>query len=70
MKKIIFYSTHCSKCDVLEAKLRSKNITFEEVNDVKAIRKKGFLSAPLLDVDGKIMGFKEAIDWVNEYVED
>lgn len=70
MEKVIFYSTHCPKCDVLEAKLRSKNISFEEVNDVKEIREKGFLSAPLLDADGKTMAFKEAIDWINGYTED
>lgn len=62
--KIILYSTHCPKCVVLEKKLNQKNISYEEVNDVKIMREKGFLSAPMLEVDGEIMDFKTAFNYV------
>ena len=62
---IVLYSTNCPKCIVLEKKLTQKNIEFEVINDVKAIRKLGYLTAPLLEVNGKIMDFKEAVDWIN-----
>ena len=58
--KVIFYSTHCPQCMVLEKKLKSKKIEYEEVNDVNLMIKKGFLTSPLLEVDGKVMTFKEA----------
>lgn len=63
--KVILYSTHCPKCVVLEKKLNQKNISYEEVNDVKVMREKGFLSAPMLEADGEIMDFKTANDWIN-----
>ena len=63
--KIILYSTHCPKCEVLEKKLRQKDIEFEEINSIKEIRKTGYLTVPLLEVNGKIMDFKAAVDWVN-----
>ena len=62
---VVLYSTHCSKCEVLAKKLDMKDISYEEVNDVKVMRSKGFLSAPMLEVDGEIMDFKTASDWIN-----
>ena len=62
---IVLYSTKCPKCLVLEKKLQQKGIAFEEVNDVKAMRDKGFLSAPMMEVDGEIMDFAKANDWIN-----
>ena len=31
---VILYSTHCPKCCVLEKKLKQKNISYDEVNDI------------------------------------
>ena len=63
--KITLFSTHCPKCNVLEKKLQQKNISYEEVNDVKKKKKKGYLSVPVLEVDGTSMDFKTANDWIN-----
>lgn len=52
-------------CNVLEKKLIQKNITFEEINDVDIMKSKGILSVPVLEVDGNVMNFKEAVNWVN-----
>lgn len=62
--KVVLYSTHCPKCKVLEQKLKLSNIEFEEVNDVELMMQKGFTAAPVLEVDGVVYGFKEAIDWI------
>lgn len=64
MNKIILYSTHCPRCKVLTMKLQQKNIEFEEINDVNQMTAKGFKEAPKLEVNGTIMDFKEAIDWL------
>jgi glutaredoxin len=61
---VILYSTHCPKCHVLESKLNQKNIKYEEINDVKVMREKGFFTAPKLEVDGMVYDFKEAVDWI------
>ena len=63
--KVILYSTHCPQCCVLEKKLKQKNISYEEVNDIKIMKEKGFLSAPMLEVDDEVMDFKTANDWIN-----
>lgn len=63
---VVFYSTHCPKCKVLELKLKQKNINFEENNDVELMLQKGFKSAPVLEVDGVVYNFKEAVEWIGE----
>lgn len=63
--KVILYTIHCPQCVVLEKKLKAKNIVYEEITDQNIMRKKGFLSSPILEVDGVIMQFEEANNWVN-----
>lgn len=64
--KVILYTTHCPKCTVLEKKLTSKNIPYEEVTDVDLMINKGFDAMPVLEVDNTIMDFKTANTWINE----
>lgn len=62
---ITLYSTGCPKCKVLETKMNQKNIKYNVVSDVDLMQEKGFMSLPALDVDGKVMEFMAAINWVN-----
>lgn len=62
---IVLFSTHCPKCCVLEKKLQQKNIVYEEVNDVEIMKEKGYLTVPVLEVDGTSMNFKEAFNYVD-----
>jgi glutaredoxin len=66
MEEIILYSTGCPKCRVLEAKLKQKGIQYEEVNDMDIMTEKGFMSVPVLEVNGDTMNFTEANNWINE----
>ena len=61
---IVFYSTHCSKCSILEKKLKQANIEYTENNDVDTMVAKGMTTAPSLEVDGKLMGFAESVEWI------
>lgn len=61
----ILYTTHCPKCKVLEKKLAAKNITYTEITDTDVMLKMGFDATPMLEVDGQIMDFKAASDWIN-----
>ena len=63
---ITLYSTHCPKCTVIEKKLGIKNIPYTICDDLEVMKAKGFMSAPVLEIDGKIYKFKEANDWINQ----
>ena len=63
---VVLYSTGCPKCNVLKKKLAHSNITFEEVTDVDIMTAKGFVEVPKLEVDGVVMGFAEANQWINK----
>lgn len=63
---ITLYSTHCPKCKILEKKLDNAKIKYEICDDRELMVEKGFDLMPVLDVDGQIMGFGEAVKWVNE----
>lgn len=63
---IVFHSNHCPKCRILEEKLKQKNISFEENNDVELMLQKGFMTVPVLEIDGVAYSFKEAIKWIGE----
>lgn len=64
--QVTLYSTGCPKCKVLKAKLDCKNISYNVVSDVSVIANKEIQTVPVLDVDGKMFDFKEAVQWVNE----
>ena len=61
---VIFYSTHCPKCTILEKKLKDNGIEYTEINDPKIMLDKGFLQVPMLEVDGQIFDFNGAIRWI------
>ena len=60
------YSTHCPKCIMLENRLKQKKVDYEVITSEDGIRATGFSSVPLLEVDGKIMEFSEAVAWVSK----
>ena len=65
---VVLYSTHCPRCCMIEKKLRNKGIEFELFDDANAMLEKGFKEVPKLEVDGKLMDFKEANECVNGVV--
>lgn len=65
-KSIILYEHGCPNCKRLKARLDEKGIQYENITDIEIMKSKGFTSAPKLEVDGEILNFKEAIDWVKE----
>ena len=64
---IILHSTDCPKCKILEQKLQYKNIDFEKNTDIdiKGMRSRGIMSAPILQVGDHYMEFHTAVEWVN-----
>ena len=64
--KVTLYSTHCPRCVVLEKKLTEKHIDYDIVSDEDLIIEKGFMSVPMLEVDGEVYDFSNAVKWVND----
>ena len=62
---VVLYSTNCPRCSVLEKKLSMAKIEYDIVSDADLMVEKGFTSVPMLEADGKVMDFREAIEWVN-----
>lgn len=62
---VTLYTTHCPKCHVLATKLDSAAIEYKVFEDVEAMSEKGIMSVPTLEIDGKMLNFKEAVDWIN-----
>ena len=62
--KVTLYSTNCPRCVVLEKKLDEKGIEYDLVTDEDVMINKGFMTAPILEVDNEVMSFGEAVKWV------
>lgn len=62
---IILYSTGCPKCNVLIKKLDAKGIEYTIESNEEQMINMGLSSIPALSVDGELMNFKAAVDWVN-----
>lgn len=60
------YTIDCPKCKILEMKLKQKNVKYEICKDKSVILSRGFDLMPVLDVDGQVMNFGEAVRWINE----
>ena len=65
MSEIKLYTTHCPKCKVIETKLRQKGIKYSEITDQNELISRKITSVPMLEVDGKLLGFLEANKYVN-----
>ena len=63
---VILYSTGCPRCNVLKQKLDSKGIRYVTVNDVDIMTEKGIETVPVLEVDGQMMKFPEAMKWIEK----
>lgn len=61
---IVLYSTGCPKCRILESKLNQNGIKYNLVDNEDVMIEKGFMSAPMLEIDGNVMNFTEAMKWV------
>ena len=64
--RIVLYSTGCPKCRMLEAALKNKKASYEICDDIDKMLALGFMEAPLLQIDNKVLPYKEAMKFVME----
>lgn len=62
----VFTTDTCPRCKVLKTKLQQKGIDFQECRDIDEILRRGIQSVPVLEVEGKLLDFSEALKYVNE----
>jgi len=68
LEQIILYKTPtCPKCKVLKKKLEDKGIEFTENEDIDEMLSMGIMNAPTLSVNGELLDFMSALDWVKNY---
>ena len=65
-ENVILYSTGCPKCQVLTKKLDAAGISYSVNTDVDEMLALGVKSAPVLEVDGKLMDFSRANAWLRD----
>lgn len=65
---VILYTTGCPKCNVLKTKLNNKEIPYTEITDINLMKEKGFYQVPMLEVNGQVMDFTTANNWLNSYI--
>ena len=66
---VVLYSTGCVNCRLLESKLMAHKIPYKKETDMKVMEEKEFMSVPILEVDGRVMNFGAANQWLNNYKE-
>ena len=63
---VVMYSTGCPKCKILKKKLDENKVVYEEETDVEKMKSKGINIVPVLEVDGKLFSYSEAVKLVND----
>lgn len=63
---VVLFSNNCPRCKVLKTKLEQSSIKFKEINDIELMVQRGFITTPILEVDGVTYEFKEAVEWIKE----
>ena len=63
----VLYSNGCRNCQILKLKLDDSNIPYSLFTDENKMIALGLDEVPILEVDGKRMGFVEAIKYVMMY---
>lgn len=63
--QVILYTTHCPKCEVLEKKLKEKEIEYFVNDDLDEMLRRGFTVAPMLQVNEDLLDFGDAVRFIN-----
>lgn len=65
MHSIVFYTTHCPACNFLREQLDKKNISYIVETDEDVMLDLNITTVPVLEVNGELLKYKEALQWVN-----
>lgn len=63
---VVLYTIGCPSCNILEKKLNDNNIKYTIADDLQKAIDAGFDTAPVLEVDGVMMDYIDAITWIKK----
>lgn len=63
---MVLYTIHCPKCKVLETKLINAGLKFDKCTDILVMEKLNINEVPCLEIEGKLLDFKGAIEYINK----
>lgn len=64
----LYSINNCPKCNILKQKLIDNKLCFKTITGEEAtntISSNGFLSAPILKINGKMTNYKKAMEWLD-----
>lgn len=64
---MVLYTVGCVKCNILEKRLKKNGFNFQVSDDVNYLIEKGFQNAPVLEVNGKLYKYEDAMDMLKKY---
>lgn len=64
MVEVVLYSTGCPRCEVIKKKLAEKGVSYTECTSVEKMLQMGMSSVPMLEINGDLLSFQEALDWI------
>jgi glutaredoxin len=64
---ILYHQDGCPQCKLFFTLLKNKNIEFTSIKDVDLMISLNITHTPTIEVNGKRMTGKEAINWINSY---
>lgn len=62
----IYSQPNCPKCKILKNALKDKYIEYIECSDLEEIKKKNIIYIPVLEIDGQLLDFPKAFNWIKE----
>ena len=62
----IYSQPNCPKCKILKDALKDKHIEYIECSDLEEIKKKNIIYIPVLEIDGQLLDFPKAFNWIKE----
>lgn len=63
---VTLYTIGCPKCEILEKKLINAGLKFEKCTDILVMERFNINEVPCLEIEGKLLDFKGAIDYINK----
>lgn len=63
---VVLYTIGCPQCQVLAKKLDETGVSYTVETSVERMEELGITVLPVLEVDGKLMNFREAIQWIKD----
>ncbi len=56
----------CGMCKLLKRELDSRSIKYEVCEDVQEMESKGISNVPMMEVDGELLNFQNAMKYLKE----